>query len=119
MNNVGDFFRRVFGFLVSSPRRKFANRVGRYAGMIALLLSIIVSTCVFTSEWGFLSCMPASIFLVPIALILEFIGIDGPRSLGFVFYTVGTSLFYYIVGYLLGAIFFRENKSVKTRKKKN
>ncbi len=119
MGDIGDFLRGIFRFLVSTPRRRFANKIGRCAGMITLLLSTVIATCIFTSEFGGLSCLPAFMPLLPIFFILDFIGIDGPESLNFVFYTVGTSLFYYLVAYFLGMIFFRENKSTKTKTKKN
>ena len=91
--------------MTKTTRRRFALKVGGFLGVFAFFLSIPVSFCIFFSEWGFLSCLPISVFLAPIASILELFNVNSVR-LGFIFFAIGSFFFYYIIGYLIGLIFF-------------
>ncbi len=120
MNNVGDFLKRVFGFFVSSPRRKFADKTGIFFGKASVLIMALIISYAMFSDFGVLSCGSCILFVAPVLFFLETFGIGG----GFISEIIGYMLIvfpvYYIVGYSLGALFFlKENSATKTKKKKN
>jgi phosphate/sulfate permease len=109
MNNVGDFFRRVFGFLVSSPRRKFADKIGTFFGIVGIFITVAAVACALIK--GGLVCAIGFIPFIPFTISKELLGgltmfSINNESLYYTLCIVASFFIYYIIGYILGAMYF-------------
>jgi hypothetical protein len=114
MGDVGKFFRRRFGFLVSSPRRRYANRVGLVLGWISIVITSILFAYSVANPYFCIGSGFCILFMVPIIVFFNFFnfseGVIVNLFIGF--------LVYYAIGYGLG-LFSYWWRSLGVERKKN